>query len=292
MRVVIALGAASFCIALALAVAPVAQWGDGALAAPPRTFMGRRIAPTMSYHGAGWLVRAERNAEENTDLLLEQLRLSPGDVACDLGAGNGYHALRMAKKVAPTGKVVAVDIQPEMLRLLKARAAKSSIRNVETIVSEPDDPRLGKARCDLILIVDVYHELSDPAAILTKLKAALKPGGLIALVEFRAEDRSVPIKPLHKMSKPQMIKEFATADLRPHRTFDGLPWQHLVFFGVGRRSASTPPSSPAIRSTGPAPKPASPAFGPASKPASGPALKPASALPVTPSPAPAVPSSR
>ncbi len=192
--------------------------------------MGREIAATMSYHGADWLVRDERNAEENTDLLLGQLGLRKGQVACDLGAGNGYHTLRMAKKVGPTGKVLAIDIQPEMLGLLKTRAAQQGVTNVETVLSEPDDPKLGSSRCDLILLVDVYHELSDPAVMLEKMKAALKPGGRIALVEFRAEDPSVPIKPLHKMSKAQMIKEFASAELRPVEVFDGLPWQHLVFF--------------------------------------------------------------
>ena len=205
-----------------------------ALAGPderPGTFMGRKIARTMSYHGADWLTRAERNAEENTDLLLEKLGLKAGDVACDLGAGNGYHSLRMARRVAPTGKVVAIDIQPQMLGLLRARAQDQGVKNVETVLSVPEDPKIGAARCDLILIVDVYHELSNPAAMLKKLKVALTKRGRIALVEFRAEDRSVPIKPLHKMTKAQMIKEFGSEGLVPVGEFDGLPWQHLVFFG-------------------------------------------------------------
>ena len=204
-----------------------------ALAEPTRTFMGRTIAQTMSYHGADWLIRQERNAEEDTDQLLDELRLVPGQVACDLGAGNGYHSLRMAEKVGPKGKVLAIDIQPEMLEMLRARAKAAGVENIETVVSVPDDPKLGRARCDLILLVDVYHELSDPAVMLEKMKAALKPGGRIALVEFRAEDPKVPIKPLHKMSKDQMVKELGSAGLVVMRTFDGLPWQHLIFFGVG-----------------------------------------------------------
>lgn len=196
------------------------------------SFMGRTIAPTMSYHGADWLTRPERNAEENTDRLLEALELRPGATACDLGAGNGYHTLRMAQRVGPTGRVLAVDIQPEMLALLDQRATAAGITNVTTVLGEPADPKLGTARCDLLLLVDVYHELSDPKTMLDKMKAALTPRGRIALVEFRAEDPSVPIKPLHKMSKPQMVKEFGSAGLVPVAEFDDLPWQHLVFFGV------------------------------------------------------------
>ncbi|MEM1025160.1 MAG: methyltransferase domain-containing protein [Myxococcota bacterium] len=200
------------------------------------SFMGRTIARTMSHHGASWLVRPERQAEEGTALLLEQLGLSPGQVACDLGAGIGYYTLRMAQKVGPSGRAVAVDIQPEMLEMLQSRAEKAGVKNVETILGTQDDPKLGRARCDLILLVDVYHELSDPPAMLAAMKAALRPGGHIALVEYRAEDPSVPIKPLHKMSKAQMLAEFGSAGLAPIRSFDGLPWQHLVFFGAEETS--------------------------------------------------------
>jgi len=206
-------------------------------------FMGRQIAPTMSHHGAGWLTRSERDDEENTDLLLEQLGLRPGQTVCDLGAGNGYHSLRMAKAVAPGGRVLAIDIQPEMLALLAERAKEAGVSNVEPILGGPNDTGLGDRRCDLILLVDVYHELSNPSAMLRSMKGALTPTGRIALVEFRAEDPSVPIKPLHKMTKAQMKAEFASEGLVPVRTFDELPWQHLVFFVPDRR-ASDAPSSP------------------------------------------------
>jgi len=207
------------------------------------TFMGRTIAPTMSHHGAGWLVRPERAAEEDTDVLLEALQLAPGDVACDLGAGNGYHTLRMAKRVGPEGVAVAVDIQPEMLDMLRARAQKAGIQNVDTVLGTQTDPKLGTARCDLILLVDVYHELAEPAAMLKAMKAALRPDGRIALVEFRTEDPEVPIKPLHKMSKDQMKMEFGSAGMVPVRSFDDLPWQHLVFFAPGPTEGSTTASS-------------------------------------------------
>jgi len=205
------------------------------------SFMGRTIAPTMTHHGADWLIRDERNAEENTDLLLEQLALEPGDVACDIGAGNGYHALRMARAVRPGGHVVAVDIQPEMLALLEARAEAAGIDGVKTRLGEPGDPKLAEGACDLVLLVDVYHEFSNPKAMLDALARALKPHGTIALVEFRAEDPSVPIKPLHKMTKARMTKELGSVGLEPVRSFDELPWQHLVFFAPtrGAKSGST-----------------------------------------------------
>ena len=208
-----------------------------------QSFMGRTIAETMSHHGAGWLVRPERQAEEDTAQLLEELELQRGSVACDLGAGNGYHTLRMAKKVGPRGTVVAVDIQPEMLSMLRARAKEAGLENVEFILGTQTDPKLGESRCDLILLVDVYHELSDPAFMLQAMKRALRPQGRIALVEYRAEDPEVPIKPLHKMSKAQMKKEFGSAGMRPVRSFDGLPWQHLVFFAPEDRVADDDRSS-------------------------------------------------
>jgi ubiquinone/menaquinone biosynthesis C-methylase UbiE len=136
----------------------------------------------------------------------------------------------MAPRVEPDGEVVAVDIQPEMLAMLEERARKANIGNVRTVLGSESDPRLPPGTCDLILLVDVYHELSDPAAMLEHMKAALKPEGRIALVEFRSGDPDVPIKPLHTMTKAQMKKEFASVDLAPVREFDGLPWQHLVFF--------------------------------------------------------------
>lgn len=196
----------------------------------PGTYMGRTLAQTMSHLGAPWLTRPERDAEENTTLMHEQLGLSAGDVACDVGAGNGYHTLRMAKAVAPSGKAIAVDLQPEMLELLGTRATDAGLTNVQTVIAEPTDPKLAPGTCDLILLVDVYHELSDPAAVLGHLSRALTPRGRIALLEFRAEDPDVPIKELHKMSKAQILAEYRANDLALESSFDGLPWQHMMFF--------------------------------------------------------------
>lgn len=194
------------------------------------TYMGRRIAPTMGWAHAGWLIRSERDREEDPQTMLEQLRLKPGMVVCDLGCGNGYYSLEMARRVTPGGKVLAVDIQQEMLHLLELRAQEAKIENIETILGGIADPMLPEEKIDLVLMVDVYHELSHPEPMLAAIHKSLKPGGRIALVEFRAEDRSVPILPLHKMSKKQILREYGANRFKLVEQFDELPWQHLMFF--------------------------------------------------------------
>ncbi|MEM9692985.1 MAG: class I SAM-dependent methyltransferase [Myxococcota bacterium] len=221
---------------LALSCKPdAAPKSTEAKAAASGFYLGRRIASTMSHHGAPWLTRAERDAEENTTLLHQQLGLRPGDTACDFGAGNGYHTQRMAEAVGPSGEVLAIDIQPKMLALLQRRMRPLGLENVRPVLAKPDDASLPDGACDLILMVDVYHELNTPARTLSQLRRALRTEGLIALVEFREEDPAVPIKPLHKMSKAQIMKEFTANELSLRRSFDGLPWQHLMFFGPEAR---------------------------------------------------------
>ena len=199
------------------------------------TYLGRRIAPTMSHEGADWLTRPERESEEKASVMLEALDLRPGDVACDLGAGNGFHTLEMAKRVAPTGRVLAVDIQPEMLTLLEGRAKAAGITNVETILGASADPKLPRGACDLVLLADVYHELDDPQGMLAHLGDALSPRGRLALLEFRGEDPNVPIKPEHKMTKAQANKELTANGFVLVRSFDDLPWQHLLFYAPKKR---------------------------------------------------------
>jgi ubiquinone/menaquinone biosynthesis C-methylase UbiE len=199
-----------------------------------RHYMGRRIAPTMSHEAAGWLVRSEREAEESSARMLKELKLRSGDVACDLGSGNGFHSVQMAKTVAPSGRVIAVDIQPQMLKLLAERARAAGVTNVKTLLGTATDPRLPAKTCDLILLSDVYHELDDPAAMLDHLERALRPRGVIALLEFRAEDPKVPIKPEHKMSRKQILLELGANGFELVRSFDELPWQHLMFFAPKR----------------------------------------------------------
>ena len=198
---------------------------------PLEIYKGRRIAPTMSYLGADWLIRARRQREEDCETLLKELKLKPGMIVCDMGCGNGFYALQMAEIVAPTGKVLAVDVQPEMLRLLQARAVEENIKNIEPILGTLIDPKLPRGKVDLILCADVYHEFSHPEHMLRAMREALSPHGTVVLAEFREEDPTVPILPLHKMSKKQIMRELPPNGYRLVRQFDGLPWQHLMFFG-------------------------------------------------------------
>jgi ubiquinone/menaquinone biosynthesis C-methylase UbiE len=201
-------------------------------AAPPALteYMGRMIAPTMHHMGAAWLVRNKREREEATTRMREELNLKPGMTVCDLGAGNGYHTLPMAKKVGPEGKVLAVEVQPEMLTMLRERAEAVKVTNIEYVLGELHDPKLPDSSCDVILLVDVYHEFSHPVQMLAAMRKALKPGGVIVLVEFRAEDPDVPIKPEHKMSREQILKELPANGYKLLREFHGLPWQHMMWF--------------------------------------------------------------
>lgn len=193
------------------------------------TYMGRHIAQTMSFHGASWLIRSEREQEERPSQVLPQLELKPGMTVCDLGCGNGFYSLAMAKLVAP-GKVLAVDIQQEMLHLLKLRADEAKVDNIRPLLGTAVDPQLPPASVDLVLLVDVYHEFSHPREMLLAIRRSLKADGRIALLEYREEDPLVPIKPAHKMSKRQILKEYTANGLRLVKEYDELPWQHLMFF--------------------------------------------------------------
>jgi ubiquinone/menaquinone biosynthesis C-methylase UbiE len=221
----------SLLLGLALLAPTFAQ--DG-----PKTYLGRRIAQTMHFTGAEWLTRHEREQEEAGETMREELKLKPGVNVCDLGCGNGYHTIPIAKAVGPDGKVFGVDIQPEMLDMLKVRAMSAKADNVVYVPGSQTETKLPDASCDLILMVDVYHELSEPGPMLQSMKKALKPGGQIVLVEFRAEDHSVPIKPEHKMSKEQIKKEMNANGYTLTRSFDKLPWQHMMWFAAGQASAA------------------------------------------------------
>lgn len=192
-------------------------------------YMGREIAQVMGHLGAPWLERTERAQEEGTELLVNALPLNSDDIVADIGAGTGYFSFRLAAKV-PQGKVLAVDIQPEMLAIIDQRSRDLGRGKVETILGTEDDPRLPTSAVDLILLVDAYHEFAFPREMGEAMARALKPGGRIALVEYRAEDDAVPIKRLHKMSEAQAKKEMAALGLTWVETKGLLPWQHLMFF--------------------------------------------------------------
>jgi SAM-dependent methyltransferase len=202
---------------------------------PPMThFMGREIAKTMHFTGAPWLVRESRQREEDCRLLIEALAIAPGQTVCDMGCGNGFYTLELARRVGPRGRVYAVDVQPEMLRMLLGRLAEEGIRNVQPVLGTAIDPRLPKGEVDLVLCIDVYHEFSHPEAMLERIRESLAPGGRLVLAEFRGEDPAVPIKPDHKMTKAQVRAELEPAGFVLAREFDRLPWQHLLFFEAGK----------------------------------------------------------
>src|SRR6185436_4258240 len=161
---------------------------------------GRRYAPVMGYQGVDWLERAERLEEEEPDLAIRILRIPPGATVADIGAGSGYMTLRMAERVGPAGRVFANDLQPQMLAILGRRLADKRITNVTLVQGTVDDPKLPPGSLDLELLVDVYHEFSQPQAMLRRLREALKPGGRLVLLEYRKEDPAIPIRPEHKMS--------------------------------------------------------------------------------------------
>jgi ubiquinone/menaquinone biosynthesis C-methylase UbiE len=211
-----------------LAVAAFAQ--DDAIPPSPKEYKGREIAQTMHYLGAPWLTRESRQREEDCETLLKALNIEPGETVCDLGCGNGFYSLKLARLVGERGKVIAVDIQREMLELLKDAAAAEKIENIEPVLGTLIDPKLPEGAIDLVLLVDVYHEFSHPEQMLAAIRRSLKPTGRVALAEFRAEDPLVPIKPLHKMSKEQIMKEFPPNGFKLAEEFDDLPWQHLMFF--------------------------------------------------------------
>jgi SAM-dependent methyltransferase len=197
---------------------------------PPQTYMGRTIAPFMDASGADWLIRSTRNREEHPLKLLKALALTAGESVCDFGCGNGFYTLQLAKRVGPRGKIYAVDIQQEMLDQLRERMGARGLRNVELVLCTETDPKLPADQLDLVLMVDVYHELSHPPEVLKSVRASLRPRGRLVLVEFREEDPEVPIKPLHKMSQRQVNREISANGFKLVDQFDGLPWQHVLFF--------------------------------------------------------------
>jgi ubiquinone/menaquinone biosynthesis C-methylase UbiE len=193
-------------------------------------YLGREIAQVMGHQGADWLERTEREKEEKPDEALKALRIKPGDAVADIGAGTGYYTRRLAKLVGEKGTVYAVDIQQEMLDLLTNKLAEARIHNVRPVLGDLTDPKLPKASIDLALMVDVYHEFDHPYEMTQALCQALKPGGRLVFVEFRAEDPKVPIKEVHKMSEAQVKKEMSVQPLQWVESIETLPWQHIIIF--------------------------------------------------------------
>jgi ubiquinone/menaquinone biosynthesis C-methylase UbiE len=191
---------------------------------------GRVYAQTMGVQGASWLERNEREREEDPDLAIRLLKIQKDSTVADVGAGSGYITLKLARAVGPRGKVYANDIQPGMLDLLQKNMTKAKVANVMPILGAIDDPKLPADSVDLAIMVDVYHEFSEPQKMLQHLRDSLKANGRLVLFEYRAEDPNVPIRPEHKMSKAQVKLEVEHEGFKQSRVFDDLPWQHLFIF--------------------------------------------------------------
>ena len=193
---------------------------------------GRIFAPVMGVGGAGWLERPEREDEEAPSKALDALELKPGMVVADIGAGSGYYSSRIARRVGPTGRVYATDIQPGMIEILDRRIKSEGVTNITTVLGGMDDPRLPPASIDLAIMVDVYHELQQPQIFLQRLKETFKPNGRLVLLEFRKEDPKVPILEVHKMSVAEVKQEMEAEGFVLDKVIDVLPWQHIIVLRV------------------------------------------------------------
>lgn len=195
-------------------------------------YLGREIAQVMTFHGAPWLERPEREDEERLSLLVDSLKLTPGMAVADVGAGSGVITLMMAEQVGKEGRVYAIDIQQEMLDLLSDKLNHLDVQNVELVLGAERTPKLEPESIDLAIMVDVYHEFEFPWEMTSELAKALKPGGRIALIEYRREDPQVPIKLVHKMTVKQVRRELERPEfgLTWKETIGVLPRQHIIVF--------------------------------------------------------------
>jgi FkbM family methyltransferase len=221
---------------LAMLPTALAQTASHYVSEPPsadgigKIYMGREIARVMTYHGAPWLERAERAKEERPDLVIAALEVKPGMSVADIGAGTGFYSRRIAQIVGRSGAVYAVDVQPQMLKLIERDLSRHTLANVKTVLATAKDPNLRPGSLDLAVMVDVYHELEYPYEVMSAVVAALRPGGRVALVEFRADDPNVPIKRVHTMSEEQVRREMAPHGLTWVKTVHDLPWQQVIVF--------------------------------------------------------------
>lgn len=191
---------------------------------------GREIAPVMGMGGAPWLVRPEREMEEAPERALDAIGIKKGDTVADIGAGVGYFTWRLAERVGPTGKVYANDIQSPMLEQLKKNIAARGLTNVVAVLGAEDDPKLPTAAIDLVLLVDVYHEFSQPRKMLAQIRQSLRPSGRLVLLEYRKEDPKVPIRLEHKMTVQEVRAEIEPEGFRFENSLEGLPRQHILIF--------------------------------------------------------------
>ena len=212
-------------LASVLFVAPLLLFGQS-----EHPISGRRIGSVMGVGGADWLERSERELEEMPETALDKIGIKTGMTVADVGAGSGYFTVRLAKRVGTGGKVYAVDVQPEMIAMVRDRAAKLKLSNVEPVLGAESDPKLPKNSLDLVLLVDVYHELSQPQRMLRRLREALKNDGRLVILEYRKEDPHIPIRSEHKMSIDEARSEVEAEGYKLERVLKDLPRQHILVF--------------------------------------------------------------
>ena len=217
-------------LALATLLATASVLAQGVVAPGVHPVSGRRFANVMGWQGAEWLERSEREFEEAPDKALEALGTLTGLTVADVGAGSGYFTVRLSARVGTNGRVYANDLQPEMLKMLAARLARENVRNVTLVQGDIDDVKLPPATIDLVLMVDVYHECSEPQKMLRAIRTALKPGGRLVLLEYRKEDPEVPIRFEHKMSIAEAKLELEAEGFTLSKVDDRLPRQHILIF--------------------------------------------------------------
>jgi len=220
----------SSCSALVVWLTLAATLGGQTQHPTTHPITGRRFAAVMGYQGADWLDREERDIEEAPDKALDALSIAPGMTVADIGAGSGYMTVRLARRVGPSGRVFAEDIQPQMIELLRRRLERERLDNVTPGLGTVDDPKLPPAAVDLAILVDVYHEFSEPVMMLAGLRAALKPGGRLVLLEYRKEDPSIPIRFEHKMSVAEAKAEVEASGFTLTKVDQRLPRQHILIF--------------------------------------------------------------
>ena len=211
----------------------VALLASTLLAQPTHPITGRTIAGVMGMGGADWLERPEREQEEQPEKALDAIGLRDGMTVADIGAGTGYFSFRLAKRVGPSGKVFASDIQPGMLARLESRMKRDGVRNIEMVLGTESDPKLPPSAIDLAIMVDVYHEFSQPQLMLRNIARSLKPDGRLVLLEYRKEDPTVPIREEHKMSVEQVKRELSAEGFVFDKLLDPLPRQHILIFKKG-----------------------------------------------------------
>jgi ubiquinone/menaquinone biosynthesis C-methylase UbiE len=201
-----------------------------ALSQSEHPLTGRKIAPVMGVGGADWLERSEREQEEAPETAIKAMGVHAGMTIADVGAGTGYFSIRLAERVGPSGKVYANDVQPQMLERIREKTARLKITNVETVLGSESDPKLPAAQMDIVLLVDVYHEFSQPQQMLDHIRASLKPDGRLILLEYKKEDPSIPIRPEHKMTIAEAKIEVEAEGFKLDKVIDSLPRQHILFF--------------------------------------------------------------